>query len=62
MAPRILDAGGMLNEPKVHDISTLGLSNDKEAKEMLASIAKQVRPIMRKRQWIVPKLSEFLPS
>jgi hypothetical protein len=62
MVPRIQDAGAMLSEPKVHSFASLGLSNDKEAMEMLVSIAKQVQPIMRKRQWIVPRLSEFIPS
>jgi len=48
---------------QVHDIVTMGKHpNDAEAKQMLTKIAKQVQPIMRKRSWRVPRLSEFFPA
>ena len=48
---------------QVHDIVTMGKHpNDVEAKQMLERIAKQVQPIMRKRSWRVPRLSEFFPA
>jgi hypothetical protein len=46
---------------KVLDIKTLGKDRDVEARQMLERVAKQVQPIMRKRQWTVRKLSEFIP-
>ncbi|KAL3697109.1 hypothetical protein R1sor_011185 [Riccia sorocarpa] len=47
---------------KVWDIKTLGLERDAEARKLLEEVAKQVQPIMRKRKWKVPLLSEFCPK
>jgi hypothetical protein len=44
---------------KVWEIKTLGLVGDGEARKVLEDVAKQVQPIMRKRKWKVPLLSEF---
>lgn len=49
------------DEYKVLEIKTLGKDRDAEARQMLERVAKQVQPIMRKRQWTVRKLSEFVP-
>jgi hypothetical protein len=49
------------DEYKVLEIKTLGKDRDAEARQMLERVAKQVQPIMRKRQWTVRKLSEFIP-
>ncbi|OAE27214.1 hypothetical protein AXG93_4332s1110 [Marchantia polymorpha subsp. ruderalis] len=46
---------------KVWEIKTLGLVKDAEARKLLEDVAKQVEPIMRKRKWKVPLLSEFCP-
>ncbi|MEW5307611.1 MAG: hypothetical protein WDW36_009991 [Sanguina aurantia] len=46
---------------KVHLITTLGKSEDAQAKKLLHDAAKQVQPIMRRRQWTVPLLTEFFP-
>lgn len=45
--------GGLKEEFKVLKITTLGLAEDKTAKEMLEKTAWQVQPIMTKRQWKV---------
>ncbi|GFR51103.1 hypothetical protein Agub_g13432, partial [Astrephomene gubernaculifera] len=47
---------------KVHEIKTIGKPRDNEAKELLAKIAYQVQPLMRRREWRVPLLSEFFPA
>ncbi|CAM6127360.1 unnamed protein product [Calypogeia fissa] len=47
---------------KVWEIKTLGLVRDADARMVLEDIAKQVQPIMRKRKWKVPLLSEFCPQ
>ncbi|GFH17048.1 WLM domain-containing protein, partial [Haematococcus lacustris] len=39
----------------------MGWHNDAEAKRLLTDAAAQVQPIMRKRGWIVPLLTEFYP-
>lgn len=44
---------------KVLEIKTLGLARDGDARKLLEDVAKQVQPIMRKRKWKVPLLSEF---
>lgn len=46
---------------KVQNISVLKKPNAKEALELLESIANQVQPILRRRKWKVPQLSEFFP-
>eukprot|EP00198_Chlamydomonas_reinhardtii_P010778 XP_001700115.1 predicted protein [Chlamydomonas reinhardtii] len=46
---------------RVHDFRTLARSRDAEAMAMLKRIAHQVQPIMRRREWTVPLLSEFFP-
>ena len=33
-----------------------------QAKELLQEVALQVQPILRRRQWRVPLLSEFYPK
>jgi hypothetical protein len=50
-----------IDEYKVLEIKTLGKARDAEARQLLERVAKQVQPIMRKRQWTVCKLSEFVP-
>ncbi|KAG2434866.1 hypothetical protein HXX76_007749 [Chlamydomonas incerta] len=47
---------------RVHEFRTLGRSRDVEAMTMLKQIAHQVQPIMRRREWTVPMLSEFFPA
>jgi hypothetical protein len=47
---------------KVLEIRTLGRADDDTARQLLEKAAWQVQPIMRKRQWTVKQLSEFLPS
>ncbi|XP_022981483.1 DNA-dependent metalloprotease WSS1-like isoform X2 [Cucurbita maxima] len=47
---------------KVWEIKALKKAGEKEAKEILERIAKQVQPIMRKRKWRVKVLSEFCPK
>lgn len=44
-----------------HRVETLGWTNDTEAKRLLQQAADQVRPIMVKRKWAVPLLTEFYP-
>lgn len=44
---------------KVWEIKALKKPGEDEARKMLDRIAKQVQPIMRKRQWRVKLLSEF---
>ncbi|CAM6105077.1 unnamed protein product [Calypogeia fissa] len=41
---------------KVWEIQTLGMVRD--ARKLLQAVAKQVHPIMHKRKWIVPPLSD----
>ena len=45
-----------------HKVTTLGWSNDTEAKRLLQDAADQVKPIMARRKWAVPLLNEFYPS
>ncbi|KAJ6417043.1 hypothetical protein OIU84_002856 [Salix udensis] len=47
---------------KVWEIKALKKPGEEEAKKMLDKIAKQVQPIMRKRNWRVKLLSEFCPN
>jgi hypothetical protein len=59
--------GGELQDPladyKVHQITVLpGRDGAAEARALLESVAKQVQPIMRRRRWRVPVLSEFAPK
>jgi DNA-dependent metalloprotease WSS1 len=52
-----------LEQYKVHKIQELKRHNRRdEAREILERISKQVQPILRKRQWTVPLLREFLPK
>lgn len=44
---------------KVWEIKALKKPGEDEARKMLDRIARQVQPIMRKRQWRVKLLSEF---
>lgn len=44
-----------------HKVETLGWNNDAEAKSLLQRAADQVRPIMARRKWAVPLLTEFYP-
>jgi hypothetical protein len=46
---------------KVHEIVALKRDGSAEAEALLLQAASQVQPIMRKRQWRVPLLSEFMP-
>eukprot|EP00897_Mesotaenium_endlicherianum_P001197 jgi/Mesen1/11078/ME000099S10515 len=59
MAPVSLDSGAL---HKVWEIRTMKKVNDAEAMRLLEAAAKQVQPIMRKRQWKVHLLSEFSPK
>ncbi|XP_038898345.1 uncharacterized protein LOC120086023 [Benincasa hispida] len=47
---------------KVWEIKALKKAGEKEAKEILERIAKQVQPIMRRHKWRVKVLSEFCPK
>ncbi|KAJ6728209.1 DNA-DEPENDENT METALLOPROTEASE WSS1 [Salix koriyanagi] len=47
---------------KVWEIRALKKPGEEEAVKMLDKIAKQVQPIMRKRNWRVKLLSEFCPN
>uniref|UniRef100_A0A7N0SVS8 Uncharacterized protein n=1 Tax=Kalanchoe fedtschenkoi TaxID=63787 RepID=A0A7N0SVS8_KALFE len=47
---------------KVWEVKPLKKIGEDEARNILEKIAKQVQPIMRKRQWRVKLLSEFCPS
>ncbi|KAJ6292905.1 hypothetical protein OIU78_024978 [Salix suchowensis] len=47
---------------KVWEIRALKKPGEEEAVKMLHKIAKQVQPIMRKRNWRVKLLSEFCPN
>lgn len=44
---------------KVWEIKPLKKIGEEDAREILEKVAKQVQPIMRKRQWKVKVLSEF---
>lgn len=44
---------------KVWEIKALKKAGEKEAKEILERIAKQVQPIMHRHKWRVKILSEF---
>ncbi|KAJ9511375.1 hypothetical protein QJQ45_029812 [Haematococcus lacustris] len=57
----VVDWAKQQEEPKCHEIKTMGWHNDAEAKRLLTDAAAQVQPIMRKRGWIVPLLTEFYP-
>ena len=35
---------------------------DAQARELLETVASQVQPILRRRKWTVPMLSEFYPQ
>lgn len=45
-----------------HNISTIGQKNDYNARELLKKAARMVQPIMIKKKWSVPQLSEFYPN
>lgn len=45
-----------------HDIKTLGWYDDTQALNLLTRAAEQVKPIMAKRNWVVPLLTEFYPD
>lgn len=47
---------------KILEIKTLGWKRDETVKSLLTKAAKQVEPIMKKRGWTVPLLSEFVPE
>ncbi|XP_020277299.1 uncharacterized protein LOC109851528 isoform X1 [Asparagus officinalis] len=47
---------------KVWEIKALKKPGDDESRRILDRIAKQVQPIMRRREWRVKLLSEFCPS
>lgn len=47
---------------KVWEIKALKKAGEKEAKEILERIAKQVQPIMHRHKWRVKILSEFCPK
>ncbi|CAN6573823.1 unnamed protein product [Malus baccata var. baccata] len=47
---------------KVWEIKPLKKIGEEDAREILEKVAKQVQPIMRKRQWKVKVLSEFCPA
>ncbi|DBA69906.1 TPA: hypothetical protein ACH3X2_012403 [Trebouxia sp. C0005] len=47
---------------KVWDFKALQKHGSAEALELLRRIARQVQPVMRKRGWRVPLLSEFSPK
>ncbi|CAA6662303.1 unnamed protein product [Spirodela intermedia] len=47
---------------KVWEVRPLKMPGEDEARRMLEKVAKQVQPIMRKRGWKVPILSEFRPD
>lgn len=44
-----------------HKVETLGWNNDVQAKSLLQRAADQVKPIMVRRKWAVPLLTEFYP-
>ncbi|KAK3259833.1 hypothetical protein CYMTET_31187 [Cymbomonas tetramitiformis] len=50
------------DEYKAQVIKTLGKIRDEEARETLNRAAKQVQPLMRRRQWKVGVLLEFYPK
>lgn len=43
------------------NLKTLGWQNDAQAKNLLQRAANQVKPIMARRKWAVPLLTEFYP-
>lgn len=45
-----------------HEVKTLGMYDDKQAHNLLNRAAEQVKPIMAKRNWVVPLLIEFYPD
>lgn len=47
---------------KAHVVKTLGKIRDEEARETLNRAARQVQPLMRRRQWKVGVLLEFYPK
>jgi len=47
---------------KVGYIITLGYEDDVSAKELLTRAARQVHPILRRRQFTIPLLKEFFPK
>jgi DNA-dependent metalloprotease WSS1 len=52
-----------LEQFKVHKIQELKRQNRREqARDILERVSKQVQPILRKREWTVPLLREFLPK
>lgn len=52
-----------LEQYKVHSIQELKKQDRRdEASKLLHDVARQVQPILRKRQWTVPLLREFFPT
>lgn len=52
-----------LEQYKVHSIQELKKQDRRdEANKLLHDVARQVQPILRKRQWTVPRLREFFPT
>lgn len=47
---------------KVWEVKPLKMARENEAREILNNVVKQVQPIMHRRKWKVPVLSEFCPS
>ncbi|XP_027122615.2 DNA-dependent metalloprotease WSS1-like isoform X2 [Coffea arabica] len=47
---------------KVWEVKPLRRTRENEARQILERVAKQVQPIMRKRNWKVKVLSEFCPA
>jgi hypothetical protein len=51
-----------MSHAHVSAVKTMGLENDTEATALLNKAVSQVQPIMAKRGWTCPKVSEFFPS
>lgn len=56
-----------MNDPKanfkVHQVQELKKRDSRdEALKMLEQVARQVQPILRKREWTVPIVKEFFPG
>jgi len=46
----------------IHQIKTLGLENDQEAKHLLTTACHHVDKVMKRRNWTVPLVEEFIPE
>lgn len=58
--PNMPRDGNALGEYKIHEILVLN-QDDRAAKNVLSLAAKEVEPIMQKRQWKIKTLQEFFP-